>query len=595
MNYDRQANLAAMFFDVMTEQTEKPLLWAKRDGAWRPTTRGEAAADATALAAALAAFGIGPGDRVMLVSENRPEWPIADLGIMAAGAITVPAYATNQPGDHLHILTNSGAKGAIVSTASLAEKLLPAAAQAPELQFVLAIEPTNRAQSFLKPIHGWRETLDKHRPSNGVRPATVDRIKRTDTACIIYTSGTGGVPKGVMLSHGAILSNCKGAYYLLLEIGLDDEVFLSFLPLSHSYEHTAGMHFPLSIGAQIYYAEGADKLGPNMIEVRPSIMTAVPRLYETMHRRITAGVAAKGGLSEKLFNRAVELGAKRYRNQSLTIGERIVDAALDVLVRKKVRARFGDRLKVMVSGGAPLNADIGVFFTALGLRILQGYGLTESAPIIACNLPSKVRLETVGPPMVDIEVKVADDGEICARGELVMQGYWGDPATTAEAIKDGWLHTGDIGEIDADGFIRITDRKKDVIVNSGGDNISPQRVEGFLTLQPEVSQAMVYGDKRPHLVALIVPDEGWAAHWAKTHGKPNELGTLISDPAFNEAVGAAVERVSATLSPLERVRKFATIAEPFTTANEMMTPTLKIRRHKILAAYRPRLDALYGG
>lgn len=595
MNYDRQANLPAMFFDVMAEQTEKPLLWAKRNGAWQPTTRSEAATEATALAAVLAACGITPGDRVMLVSENRPEWPIADLGIMAAGAITVPAYATNQPGDHLHILTNSGAKAAIVSTASLAERLLPAAAQAPELKFILAIEPTHRAQSFGKPIHGWRETLDKHRPVNGVRPAAVDRIKRTDTACIIYTSGTGGVPKGVMLSHGAILSNCKGAYHLLLEIGLDDEVFLSFLPLSHSYEHTAGMHFPLSIGAQIYYAEGADKLGPNMIEVRPTIMTAVPRLYETMHRRISAGVAAKGGLSEKLFNRAVELGRKRYQNQPLGLGERIANAALDILVRKKVRARFGDRLKVMVSGGAPLNADIGVFFTALGLRILQGYGLTESAPIISCNLPSKVRLDTVGPPMVDIEVKVADDGEICARGELVMQGYWREPAATAEAIKHGWLHTGDIGEIDADGFIRITDRKKDVIVNSGGDNIAPQRVEGFLTLQPEIAQAMVYGDKRPHLVALVVPDEGWAANWAKTHGKPGELAALIADPAFHEAVGAAVERVNASLSTIERVRKHTVIAEPFTTANEMMTPTLKIRRHKILDAYRPRLDALYGG
>ena len=595
MNYDRQANLPAMFFDVMAEKTDKPLLWAKRDGAWRPTTRGEAAAEAAALAAALAACGIAPGDRVMLVSENRPEWPIADLGIMSAGAITVPAYTTNQPGDHLHILTNSGAKGAIVSTASLAERLLPAAAQAPELQFILAIEPTHRAQSFVKPIHDWRETLDKHRPPNGVRPVAVERLKRTDTACIIYTSGTGGVPKGVMLSHGAVLSNCKGAYYLLLELGLDDDVFLSFLPLSHSYEHTAGMHFPLSIGAQIYYAEGADKLGANMVEVRPTIMTAVPRLYETMHRRIAAGVAAKGGLSEKLFNRAVELGRKRYRKQPLTMGERIADAALDVLVRKKVRARFGGRLKVMVSGGAPLNADIGVFFTALGLRILQGYGLTESAPVISCNLPSKVRLDTVGPPMVDIEVKIAEDGEICARGELVMQGYWRDPATTAEAIKDGWLHTGDIGEIDADGFIRITDRKKDLIVNSGGDNISPQRVEGFLTLQPEIAQAMVYGDRQPHLVALIVPDEGWAASWAKTHGKPGELAALISDPAFHEAIGDAVERVNATLSSLERVRKFTMIAEPFTSANEMMTPTLKIRRHKILAAYRPRLDALYGG
>jgi len=372
-------------------------------------------------------------------------------------------------------------------------------------------------------------------------------------------------------------------------------VFLSFLPLSHSYEHAAGLHFPVSIGAQIYYAEGADKLAANMIETRPTIMTAVPRLYELMHARILRGIEAQGGLKEKLFQRAVALGTKRYEaREPLGLGERLMDSALDILVRKKVQARFGGRLKALVSGGAPLNRDIGVFFTALGLKLLQGYGLTESAPIISCNPPDRVRIETVGPPFVDVEVRIADDGEICCRGELVMQGYWGNAAATAEAIRDGWLHTGDIGVIDPDGYIRITDRKKDLIVNSGGDNVSPQRIEGLLTLQPEIGQAMVYGDRKPHLVALIVPNEEWAGSWAKTKGRNGGIAALAADAEFHAAVGAAVERTNKSLSVIERVRRFALTPEPFTVHNGMMTPTLKIRRHKIVEAHRGSLESLYG-
>ncbi len=397
-----------------------------------------------------------------------------------------------------------------------------------------------------------------------------------------------------MLSHGAILCNCKGAHRLLLELGLAEEVFLSFLPLSHAYEHTAGLMFPLSIGAQIYYAEGVDKLAGNMAEVRPTIMTAVPRLYETMHGRITRGVAQQGGLKARLFDKAVELGARRVGGApALSLGEKIVDAALDRLVRAKVRARFGGRLKALVSGGAPLNYDIGVFFSALGLKLLQGYGQTESAPIVSCNPPSRVRIETVGPPLVDVEVKTADDGEILVRGELVMSGYWGDDEATAETVRDGWLHTGDIGEIDPDGYIRITDRKKDIIVNSGGDNVSPQRVEGFLTLQPEIAQAMVYGDRKPHLVALLVPEAEFAHDWARQAGKPAELDALMEDADFKVALGEAVERVNADLPVIERVRRFTLRADPFTIENEQLTPSLKIRRHKITDAHRDELESLY--
>ena len=365
-------------------------------------------------------------------------------------------------------------------------------------------------------------------------------------------------------------------------------------PLSHSYEHTAGLFFPISIKAEIYYCESLDRLAANMEEVRPTIMTAVPRLYETMHGRIVRGLQQKGGLSEKLFMKAVSIGRRRYEGEPLSLGDRLLDGLLDRLVRAKVAARFGGRLKAMVSGGAPLNYDIGVFFLALGVEMLQGYGMTEAAPIISCNLPGeRNRIRTVGPPVVDTEVKIADDGEILVRGELVMNGYWGKPEETADAVRDGWLHTGDVGEFDDDGCLAITDRKKDIIVNSGGDNISPQRIEGFLTLQPEILQAMVTGDRQPYLVALIAPDPEFAADWAAAAGKPGELEALVEDAEFRKAVSDAVDRVNAELSVIERIRKHVLVAGQFTIENGMMTPSMKIRRHAIRDRFGEDLDALY--
>ena len=366
----------------------------------------------------------------------------------------------------------------------------------------------------------------------------------------------------------------------LEELGLENEVFLSFLPLSHSYEHMAGQFFPMSIGAEIYYAQGVETLAANMLEARPTIMTAVPRLYETLHQRITMGVRKSGGAKEKLFNLAVELGSRRFRDPgSLSLKERLVDWALDNLVRSKVRARFGGRLKALVSGGAPLNPAIGLFFTALGLLILQGYGQTETSPSVSVNRPSDMKLHTVGPPLKGVEVKIADDGEILVRGDLVMQGYWRNEEATRETIRDGWVHTGDIGIIDEDGHLRITDRKKDIIVNSGGDNLSPQRIEGILTIEPEIAQAMVHGDKHPHLVALLVPDADWLAG--------------LGGETAEKVLGPVLERVNASLSSIEKVRRFILAAEPFTTDNGLLTPTLKIRRHKIKEIYGDDLEALY--
>ena len=590
MDYDVCTSLPAMFFANTAEIGDRGFLWERCDGAWKPVSGAQARSDAAALSNALKSLGVVKGDRIALISENRPEWLIADIGIMAAGAISVPAYVTNQVSDHLHILGDSGAKGAIVSGPALARNLLPAAREA-GLDFIITMAPLDGDMGG-PAIHLWSDLLGAQ---DGTAPATPDlsAISRTDTACLIYTSGTGGTPKGVMLSHGAILSNCKGAYHLLLGFGLDDEVFLSFLPLSHSYEHTAGLMFPLSINAEIYYAESIDKLAANMEEVKPTIMTAVPRLYETMYGKIIRGVQQKGGLSEKLFMKAVATGRKKYEGTRLSLGESLIDPVLTKLVRKKVAGRFGGRLKAMVSGGAPLNYEVGVFFKALDVELLQGYGQTESAPIISCNPPANNKMRTVGPPFVDIDLKIADDGEILVRGELVMQGYWNNPEATAEAISDGWLHTGDIGELDEHGHLKITDRKKDIIVNSGGDNIAPQRIEGFLELQPEIAQSMVYGDRKPNIVALIVPQQEFASDWAKANGKKPDMAALVEDADFRKAISAAIDRVNTDMSVIERIRKFILTAEPFTTDNGMMTPSMKIRRHVIRENFGDALEALY--
>ncbi|MDP7097180.1 MAG: long-chain fatty acid--CoA ligase [Rhodospirillales bacterium] len=583
-----------MFFDQADRFGDAPLLWAKKDGAYRLMSWRQVADQVGGLRRGLKSLGVEPGDRVVVVSENRPEWLIADLAIMAAGAITVPAYVTNTVENHLHVLVDSGAETAIVSTDRLAGRLLPAAEKAPDLRNVVIMSPLPGAGGRRITLTTWAETIEG--PGTGDDTITeVSRLRRDDTACIIYTSGTGGAPKGVMLSHGAILHNCAGATEMLKELGLGEEVFLSFLPLSHSYEHTVGQFLPLSIGAQIYYAEGTETLAADMVEVGPTIMTAVPRLYETLHSRILRGVRKAGGIQEKLFMKALDLGRRRLQQpDGLTLGQKLADALLDKLVRDKVRRRFGGRLKALVSGGAPLNPDIGLFFTALGLRILQGYGLTETAPIISVNRPGDVKMNTVGPPMRGVEVKIAEDGEILVKGELVMQGYWRKADATNEVIRDGWLHTGDIGEFDADGHITITDRKKDIIVNSGGENFSPQRIEGVLTLETEIAQAMVYGDKRPHLVGLLVPDGEWMKTWARDRGKSADLSLLGKDEDFRKAIGGAVERVNGRLSKIEKLRRFTFADAPFTIDNGQLTPTMKIRRHKIKEAYGERLESLYG-
>ena len=587
-------NLVAMFFDQAAKHGKDSFLWAKTGKAYAPQSWTVVAEAVSRLARALRAQGIRAGDRVVLVSENRPEWLIADLAIMAAGGITVPTYTTNTHRDHLHILENSQARGAVVSTARLAKTFLPAAHQADALEFVVTIEPPKIAQSLNARMLDWQSLLDEQTPDVPAEREIAQTIARSDTACIIYTSGTGGAPKGVMLHHGAILHNCAGAADVLKDIGLENNSFLSFLPLSHAYEHSAGQFLPISVGAQIYYAQGIDKLAINMEEAKPTVMVVVPRLFEMLRTRVTRTVYQKGGLSKTMFERALDLGRKKLNGEALTKTEKLQDGVLEKLVRKKVRDRFGGRLKALVSGGAPLNKEVGDFFMAFGLPLLQGYGQTEAAPVISVNRPGYAKTHSVGPPLKATHVSIADDGEILVRGELVMQGYWRNDRETRRAVVNGWLHTGDIGHIDLDGHLVITDRKKDIIVNDKGDNVSPQRIEGMLALEPEIAQAMIYGDQKPHLVALIVPDTEWLGMWATERDKEASLDALRTDPDLRKALDDAVSRVNKRLNNLEKVRRFMIAREPFAIENEEMTPTMKIRRHVISKRYQSDLEALYG-
>lgn len=588
-------SLTEMFFAQALTLRDKPLLFSKKGETWQSETWQQVAEKVARLGAALRAMGVDKGDRVVIVSENRPEWMVADFAVMAIGAVSVPTYTTNTVRDHLHIIENSGAKAAIVSTKNLARTFLRAAHQCDEMQHAVVMEPVALEQQLNVTVYEWNTVIGEQQADVDSLRKEADDVRRDDIACIIYTSGTGGAPKGVMLHHGSLLHNAEGASSVIEPLGLQDNAFLSFLPLSHAYEHTTGLCWPLTIGAEIWYAESIEKLATNMAEAKPTVMVVVPRLFEMLRTRITRGVQADGGLKAKLFDRALALGFKSLRDkQPLSFFEKVEDWFLSRTVRKKVRNQFGGRLKALVSGGAPLSPDVGYFFASLGLPLMQGYGQTESGPVVSVNPPWAPKMHTVGTLFKNTEAKIAEDGEILLKGELVMKGYWRNDSATAETIKDGWLHTGDIGNFDSEGYLEITDRKKDIIVNDKGDNVSPQRVEGLLALEDEIAQAMIYGDQRPHMVALLVPDADWLMNWAKENGKSAaRLEKLADDKDLHKAIDAAVTRINKRLSNIEKVRKFAVASEAFTIENAQMTPSLKLRRHVVKEVYKDTLEGLY--
>ena len=556
--YPNWPNLAAMMFDRAKAWPDRPMLRAHRGGKWHGTTWGEFARQAASAARALRDAGIQPGDRVLLVMENRPEYPIAETALLAIRAVPVPAYTTNTVADHAHVLRDAGIRAAIVSSAALAARVR----EAGSLDLLVTMEDVPGATP-------WASLIADPSPPDDIA-AMAAAIDGETLACLIYTSGTGGAPKGVMLPHRAILANCRGAFELLLPLDLHDETYLSFLPLSHSYEHTCGQFFLLSLGTEVVYARGLEHLAADLAAIQPTIITVVPRILEIFRDRVRAQIARETPIRQKLFAAALNSGLRKITGQR-RLTDLLLDKPLDNLVRAKVRARFGGRLKALVSGGARLDPDVGKFFLAFGLKIIQGYGQTEAGPVISANPPDAIRVETVGKILPDVDLRIAADGEILVRGDLVMQGYWGNPDATAAAIQDGWLHTGDIGELDADGYLRITDRKKDMIVLSGGDNVSPARIEGMLVSEPEIAQAVVAGEGQAGLCALLVPVDDMDA----------------------AAVAKAVARVNARLSVIERIRKHA-IVPPFTVENGLLTATQKIRRALVMRQHAAELAQLHG-
>jgi long-chain acyl-CoA synthetase len=568
-HYPTWPNLPAMMFALARTWPDRPLLRAFRGGTWRTITWREFGRMAASCARHLRSAGVAAGDRVVIVSENRPEYPIAETALMALRAVPVPTYVTNTAADHAHILRDSGARAAIVSSPALAGTLREAGRLAGVLDLLVVIDgPPDDAGGSPRLVHWAALVADEASPDDiALETATIP----ADTlACLIYTSGTGGAPKGVMLPHRSILSNCRGAFELLRPLRLKDETYLSYLPTSHSYEHTVGLFFLPSIGTEIVYCRGVEHLATDLMAVRPTILTAVPRVLEVIRTRVLTQVAREAPWRQALFRRALDLGLKRVRGQRLALGERLLDLVLDRLVRARVRARFGGRLKAAMSGGARLEPEVGEFFLALGLMIMQGYGQTEAGPVISANPPDAIRIDTVGRVLQGVDVRLAEDGEILVRGDLVMDGYWGLPDATATAIRDGWLHTGDIGALDGDGYLRITDRKKDMIVLSGGENVSPAKVEGMLMAEPEISQAVVAGDGRSSLTALVV----------------------LADGHDDVSAALAVNRVNIRLSVTERIRRHAVVA-PFTVENGLLTPTQKIRRMLVIRANTDVLTRLH--
>jgi long-chain acyl-CoA synthetase len=548
-----------MMFDLAKKWPRKPLFRAFQDNFWHSTTWEEFARMTASCARHFRALGIAPGDRVVICAENRPDYPIAEVALMAIRAVPVPTYTTNTIEDHAHILRDSGARAAIVTSGSLAGRVRLAADQAGGIDHLLEMGSEY-----------WAGMLaDTMPPDDLMRDAAA--IPSTAMACLIYTSGTGGAPRGVMLPHRCILSNCRGAFDLVRPLRLENEIYLSFLPLSHSYEHTVGNFFFASLGSEIVYSRGVEHLAADMLAIRPTILTAVPRVLEVIRNRVIAQVARQPAWKQRLFNRAMEIGYKRVDGTRLSVIDRAIDPALQRLVRAKILARFGGRLKAAVSGGARLEPDVGRFFLALGLTLLQGYGQTEAGPVISATRPDAIRIDTVGPPLVGVDLRLATDGEILVSGDLVMDGYWGRPTETALAIQDGWLHTGDIGAIDGNGNLRITDRKKDMIVLSGGENVSPAKIEGMLMAEPEIAQAVVAGDGRSGLTALLVPADG--------HD--------------DVSVALAISRANHRLSVTERIRRHAMVSA-FTVENGLLTPTQKIRRVLVIRANTDVLARLHG-
>ena len=513
---------------------------------------------------------LAEGDRCLLVSENRPEWLIADLAIMLAGGITVPAYTTYIEKDYKYLVEDCEPSVIIVSNNEMHSKLKNIIKEKDFIKKVISFDELSNV-----------EKQDKYLKFDSIVTSELNKkeiiknenLKRNSPACIIYTSGTSGNPKGVILSHGGILNNLEGAQEILKPLIDKKPIFLTWLPLSHSYEH-AVQFVQIAVGAKVFYAERIEKLLENISQAKPTIMTAVPRFYQNLYNKINMNMQKATGLKAKLIKITINLGKKKLLEKKMNIYEKFLNGLVNLLVRKKIKKQFGGNLKAFVSGGGALDKEIGEFLNSIGLPTLQGYGLTETSPVVSCNPIHKIRVETVGPPFKGNQVKIAEDGEILVKGENVMLGYWNKKEDTAKVLKDGWLYTGDIGEIDPlDGYLKITDRKKDIIVSAGGDNISPAKIENLLTNSPAIEQSMVFGEGKNYLVAIIVPNK----EFINQKDKINEI----------------VKEINNNLTLVEKIKKFHLVNENFSIENGLLTPTMKVKRNKVITKYKNILENFY--
>ncbi|WP_415304054.1 AMP-dependent synthetase/ligase [Candidatus Pelagibacter sp. Uisw_090] len=511
---------------------------------------------------------IKKGDRCLLISENRPEWMIADLSIMLSGGITVPAYTTYSERDYEYIIDDCTPAILIISDKTQFEKIRNII---PNKKFIKKIIFFEHIDNFNKELYLKTNEIFKKENCNYLNFFDL-KIQRKDVACIIYTSGTQGNPKGVMLSHGGILNNCEGAYDLLKTFISNKPKFLTWLPLSHSYEHTV-QFVQIVVAARVFYAESIEKLIQNMGDCSPEIMTAVPRFYQNLYQKINTTFDKAKGLKKLLINQTVNLGRKKLDKKKLSLIENFINWICEKLVRKKIKNQFGGSLKAFISGGGALDKEVGSFLNAIGLPTLQGYGLSEASPVVSCNSIDEIKVETVGKPFKGNSVKIADDGEILVKGENVMLGYWKNDEETKKVLKNGWLYTGDIGEFDGE-FLKITDRKKDIIITPGGDNISPIKIENDLNKNDFIEQSLVYGDNKPYLVSLIVLSQKYKN-------------------ITQEQIQQEIDKINKNLSNIEKIKKFFIIKDQFTIENNMMTPTLKLKRYKIIKDYKKEFEKLF--
>ena len=566
MNFEKYNNLVDLFFDQLKIQPKDKIFLSSLKDPKKNLSWNEVKSIVLQLANEINKI-IQSGDRCLLISENRPEWMISDLSIMLAGGITVPAYTTYLSRDYEYIINDCSPSLVLVSNDEQFNKVKSICEKNSSIKKIISFE---KLTDIVEGTYLNLENIIKNKKNINEINFEI-KANRSDPACIIYTSGTQGNPKGVILSHGGILSNCAGGYELLKPILENETRFLTWLPLSHSYEH-AVQFIQIAVGAKVYYAESIDKLIKNMSECSPHIMTAVPRFYQNLYQKINSSFNKAKGVKKFLVTNTIKLGSKKFKKEKMSLYEKFINSIIEKLVRNKIKKQFGGSLKTFVSGGGALDAEIGTFLNAIGLPTLQGYGLTETSPVVSCNPIDDIRIETVGIPFKCNQVKIAEDGEILVKGENVMLGYWNNDDATKKVLKDGWLHTGDIGKFE-NKYLKITDRKKDILITPGGDNISPLKIENMLTSSEIIDQAIVYGDNKPYLVALLVVNKEFI----------NKKENLEKE----------IENINKNLTKIEKIKKYFITNENFTIENGMMTPTLKLKRFKIINSYKKEFENLY--